>query len=379
MRLWRWFVGQVARLRRSVAGVIEPASPALHTDDHLALDGDAPGPPAHWLERVRNGAPGLLEPSLRRRGGPVERPPTNRIAPSQPELAAEPESLEEPERGYVRTEPTVAPQRPEAPVRARRLLQFLRRTLSWSPPARAENGGAPEADTNHAPPNVEAETRRVSEPGEPSPAEPEPRRFVAKSRETLAPPRPPAVEPEQGPPEPEKPERFPEPELPTPGKTVRFQAPPEPDGPEPSKPLKPEGFPERSEVVLFEAPVQRRAAPAEPTASPAPPLETARPSTRSVARAELVIDEVDLFLEQADPVPSPAPIRGAERLPRRLVAPRISPREPFVSRRPAEPLSEAGVHHPWPELPPPLDQPDSDVEGALRAWEHQRRLDHEQT
>jgi hypothetical protein len=37
------------------------------------------------------------------------------------------------------------------------------------------------------------------------------------------------------------------------------------------------------------------------------------------------------------------------------------------------------ARHPWPELPPPLDQPDSEVEAALRAWEHQRRLDHEQT
>jgi hypothetical protein len=35
--------------------------------------------------------------------------------------------------------------------------------------------------------------------------------------------------------------------------------------------------------------------------------------------------------------------------------------------------------HPWPELPPPLEEPDGEVEAALRAWEHQRRLDHEQT
>jgi hypothetical protein len=33
----------------------------------------------------------------------------------------------------------------------------------------------------------------------------------------------------------------------------------------------------------------------------------------------------------------------------------------------------------WPELPPPLDHADDDVDVALRAWERQRRLDREQT
>jgi hypothetical protein len=33
----------------------------------------------------------------------------------------------------------------------------------------------------------------------------------------------------------------------------------------------------------------------------------------------------------------------------------------------------------WPDLPPPLDQADGEVEVALRAWERQRRLDDEQT
>jgi hypothetical protein len=52
--------------------------------------------------------------------------------------------------------------------------------------------------------------------------------------------------------------------------------------------------------------------------------------------------------------------------------------EPRPTQSPAEPLTDVDVH-PWPELPPPLDHDDSDVEAALRAWEHQQRLDREQT
>src|SRR5215211_5228974 len=125
MKSWRGFVGGVARLRRSIAHlVVRAARRRARAEEYVvvaddrAVDAHAPGPPAHWVERVRRGAPGLLEPSLRRRGGPVEPPPAGRIALSQTELDPEPESFEEPERGYVRTEPTVAPRRPEAPVRA---------------------------------------------------------------------------------------------------------------------------------------------------------------------------------------------------------------------------------------------------------------------
>ena len=380
MRLWRWFVGQVARLRRSVVGGFATDSRPLPAEDHLGVDDErAHGPPAHWVERVRNGAPGLLEPSLRRRDGPLEPPPTNRVALSQPELEAEPEPLEEPERGYVRTEPTVAPQRPEAPVRARRLRRLLRRTASRPEPAPA--AVSPETDTNHVPHEVETATKRVSEPLEPPPAKPDRRRFVAENRSTSAPPRPLAEEPahSQGPPVPDKAEHSREPSVP--GKTARFQAPPEPDREERSS--EPERLPEQSEIVSFEAPLHRRVARAEQAASPGPQPETdvTRPSAKSVPRADEV--KTDLFWEQADPWPSPAPIRGTEHLPQRLVSPRPSPPEASVApvslgRRRAEPLSEAGVH-PWPELPPPLDQPDSDVEAALRAWEHQRRLDLEQT
>ena len=362
MKLWRWFVGQVARLRRPVVGVAGSGPPPRHAEDRLAADELAPGPPAHWVERVRRGAPGLLEPSYRRRGGPVEPPAARRLARPQNELDPEPEPLEEPEHGYPQTDPTAAAQRPEAPVGARRLRRVLRRTASRSAPARA--AVSPETDK------------------EPPPAKPDRTQLVAENRKTSASPRPLAEESEhsQGPPVPDKPERSQGPSVPR--KTVRFQAPPEPDKQERSS--ESERFPEHSEVVSFEAPVQRRAARLERTGPP-PETDVSRRTAKRVPHAELAVDEIktSLFREQADPWPSPAPIRGADSLPPRLVSPRPSPPEPSVAPvsppdRRAEPPSEAGVH-PWPELPPPLDQPDGDVEAALRAWEHQRRLDLEQT
>src|SRR5215218_6356455 len=165
MKLWRWFVGQVARLRRSAVGVPASGSHPPHADYRLS-EGPAPGPPAHWVERVRRGAPGLLEPSLRRRGGPVEPPPAGRIALSQTELDPEPESFEEPERGYVRTEPTVAPRRPEAPVRAPLWRKVFRMPSHSAPPV------APATAPHHVSHEIDTATRRANNPRD-SPAEPE--------------------------------------------------------------------------------------------------------------------------------------------------------------------------------------------------------------
>jgi hypothetical protein len=384
MKLWRWFVGQVERLRRSVVGGLASDSQPLHADDHLAFEDErAHGPPAHWVERVRNGAPGLLEPSLRRPGEPAEPPPANRVALSQTELGAEPESLEEPERGYVRNEPPAVPERTEglvrAPllrkVRARRLLQVFRRTESRAASARA----AVSPVTSRVPPRIKTAARRVGEPRESQPAEPDRRHLVGERGRTPAPPRPRAggSEHSEGP----VPDKSESKGPPVPDKTVRFQGPPIPDKPEHSTASEPERLPGRSEVVAFEAPLQRRVARVERATSPAPPLESGvtRPSAKGAPRAELAGDEItdDLFWEQAVHLHSP-PRRGVERMPR-LPSPRGASVEPGPSpRHRAEPLSEAAAH-PWPELPAPLDQPDGDVETALRAWEHQRRLDLEQT
>jgi hypothetical protein len=102
-----------------------------------------------------------------------------------------------------------------------------------------------------------------------------------------------------------------------------------------------------------------------------------------VRQAELAVDRISTERAGERAVPALAPRRepDAERL-REPAAPRpTSQRDssagPGQPRR-AEPLSAVDPH-PWPELPPPLDHDDGDVEAALRAWEHQRRIDHEQT
>ena len=374
MKLWRWFVGQVARLRRSIAGVAASGWQPLHADDHVtSADEPAPGPPAHWVERVRRGAPGLLEPSLRRRGGPVEPPAANRSALSQAEPAPERESLEGPEHDLARPEPPVAPERPEAPVRAPLLRKargpLLQRVLRRpSAPDGAAVEASPPRATKHVSHERDRATRLVNEPagspvakpeapldipttrvapGDSSPVEPDRRRLVGKTTRTAVP----------APPVPDKPERPPS----------RSEA---------------ERSPRQAEVVELHAPpLQRRAAGLERAASPQPTIENGvtRPSATNVLHADLGFTEPrnEHALEPA--VRAPAPRRSAER----LREPLVSPQESSVDlgprpRRRAEPLPEVDVH-PWPELPPPLDPPDSDVEAALRAWEHQRRLDREQT
>jgi hypothetical protein len=161
-------------------------------------------------------------------------------------------------------------------------------------------------------------------------------------------------------------------------------------GPTPSRPSPPVvGQPKRSprptEIVEFEAPQQRLAAGVEREASPDRPIKAgvARPSTETARRAELAVDEVSIDRVLKPAVPSPAPSResSVERLrvpPRPASRPEFSAEPGPSSRSRAEPVSAVDAH-PWPELPPPLDEVDGDVEAALRAWEHQQRLDLEQS
>ena len=50
----------------------------------------------------------------------------------------------------------------------------------------------------------------------------------------------------------------------------------------------------------------------------------------------------------------------------------------FDARVSAERAGASIVRHPWPELPPPTVRHDVDLDGAVRAWERERRLDREQ-
>jgi hypothetical protein len=53
-----------------------------------------------------------------------------------------------------------------------------------------------------------------------------------------------------------------------------------------------------------------------------------------------------------------------------------APAPAFRSRNDPPPSLDG---EPWPELPPPLDEADGEVDAAVRAWARQRRLDREQT
>ena len=372
MKVWRWFVGQVTRLRRSIVGVFAPdAERGGRADEHFAsADEPAAGPPEHWVERVRRGAPGLLEPSLPRRGEPAESPVADRVVRTQTEPEPLPDSFEEPEREPVPPEPPVGPRRREAPARAPLLRKVLRRRRSPSAVPPAAFDASPRADVRTA---FHASFTLRRDIGESAESPPGPPSRQSRLDET--------------------------------GPTPTRQAPAVADQPERS--------PRRPEVVELEAPypralhggpksssskrprsgeLPRRSGRQIPNGRPGPVSPGRRRrkcSTRSSQSTKRTDGEISTEREVSTnrvwdrAVPPPAPRResNVERLrePARPTSRQESSLEPGPSRRSrAEPLS-AVDRHPWPELPPPLDEVDTGVEAALRAWDHQQRLDHEQT
>ena len=150
----------------------------------------------------------------------------------------------------------------------------------------------------------------------------------------------------------------------------------------------PERSPRPTEVVEFEAPAQRLAARVEREASPDRQIRAGVPrqSAENALRAELAVDE-DQHPSACGSGPCLLRRRDASRT-SNACGSRQSPSGFATRSRPLSPIRPLVVapsrslrvdRHPWPELPPSLDQVDSDVEAALRAWDHQRRLDHEQT
>jgi len=321
MKPWRWFVGQVARLRRTIVDAVAPGRPRRGRSD-----GHEPraGPPEHWVERVRQGAPGLLEPSFRERNGSQEQPVAERVMPPATEPTPPPEPLEQIARDEATPEPSAA-RRKATPVR----LSRLRRTLRREPPRTV-----PPAEAASAPLPDEL-------PGEPAP-------YV--SRNADFPPAPP----------PERLRQRDEREAERAGRRQRT-----------------------AEVGELDAPLQSRAPRSERAASPKQRLEAglAPASEESMRRPEPEVRTKGVR-ERAVPMPAPKResdgTRAVEPAVRRPVPQREASVEPSAIPSRPEPLTEVAVH-PWPELPPPLDHDDSDVEAALRAWEHQQRLDREQT
>jgi hypothetical protein len=262
---------------------------------------------------------------------------------SQSELEPQPDSFEEPEREYVPPEPPVGPRRPEAPARAPLLRKVLRRRRSPTAVPRAAVDTTPAPTAERVSHELHAATRQVGESADFPAAEPP---FRRRPLDETA---------------------------------------PTPTRPSPPVAGQPERSPRPTEVVEFEAPAQRPAARVERAGSPDRQIRAgdARHSAENARRAELAVDEIgtDRVWERAVPPPAPRRESNVERL--REPAPPTSRQESSLEPGPprrgrAEPLS-ALDRHPWPELPPSLDQVDTDVEAALRAWDHQRRLDDEQT
>src|SRR6266536_3471738 len=129
MKPWRWFVGQVERLRCSIVDVFALGMLRRGRADEYDASADElrDGPPEHWVERVRQGAPGLLEPSFRQQNGSPEQPVAERVTAPATEPTPPPEPLEQIERDEGPHKPSTAPRRLATPVRLSRLRRTVRR------------------------------------------------------------------------------------------------------------------------------------------------------------------------------------------------------------------------------------------------------------
>jgi hypothetical protein len=330
-------VGQVARLRRAIVRVFARGVQRRRPADvgTVVADEPASGPPAHWVERVRRGAPGLLEPSLRRRGEPA-----GELGRREHEL--KPDSSEEPERDYLPPQRPIDPQRPRARNGTSLLRKLLRRKRARFAVPAAPADASPAPTSDDMPRERRAPTRRVRESAD-SPAG-------------------------------ERPQR---------GREVE----PMPTRPSPPVADQPGRSPSRSEVVEFELPTQQRTVRVERTVRP-DPSTTAGALRRPAAEplhAELE-DGVDTKRMWERVVTHPAPRResDAERTGAQPFQRSVARLESSLEAGPRfrsirdDPRSAVEVH-PWPELPAPLDEAERDVDVAVRAWERQQRLDSEQT
>jgi hypothetical protein len=341
MRSRRWLVEQVARLGRSIVRVFARAVQRRRPADVRTVVNDEPasGPPAHWVERVRRGAPGLLEPSFRRRGEPAEPRVAGRVL-SPTEREPQPDASE---REYVPPQP-IAPRRPRARDGASSVRKLLRRRRARVAVPAAPADASPAPPSDDVPRERDAATAPVRESAD-SPAGELPQRRRAVGEIETRPPRP-------------------------------------------SRPVadQPERSPSHSKVVEFEVPIQHRTVRVERTVRPdrsITPGSVRRPAAEPV-HAELD-GSVGTKRVWEWAVAPPAPRRqsgGEQRLrepaSRRSVARLESSREAGPAPRGRhEPLSAVDIH-PWPGLPPPLEEADRDVDVALRAWERQQRLDDEQ-
>jgi hypothetical protein len=364
MTSWTSFVGQVTRLRRLFARVFARAErrrahdadePLVAEEALVAEEPRAGGPPAHWVERVRRGAPGLLEPSFRSLGEPV-RPTAEDLSPPDAETEVErrPQVVEEtaPVRDDAPAQPAVVrrPPAPRAqPAPARRVSTLRKVVRRLRAPSAVRTVAVDDSRTpvsNDAP--VELPAARNPVP-------------LAESTPVAKVPEPPHAASDN---------------RPTPLRAAR----PATEETEPPPP-------QRTTVVEFDAPrIPTRTVRAERTARD--DAVTARDGARDAvqtAPVERVFDDTVVRRAREQVVAAPAPrratdvLRAPEPPPQRTLAPTKPKLETTPSPRGRHDPLPTLEGDPWPELPPPLDDADGDVDAMVRAWERQRRLDREQT
>ncbi len=386
-RLQRWAGALDARARRAEgAGAAEPA-PDQPTPAHGgASPARSGGPPEHWLERVRQAAPGLLAPRDTAEVGPGTMPaPTvpsrgrteEAPVPQEPEAGLAPEAGA-PQPGQPRTD--APPGRRHRGPRLAPALADDERPESGQAPAREAQG---QAGANSRPPSPE----RRRTPGQPKPLPPEPvppagptpsntkahaprvdRPAAARTGEASVPPSP----------------NRPDAEVPRPPVAGLIEA-AEPPAAAAARPglLRLRGD-HRGRPALRHTTPPGEAPPPPPPDGPGPvPAGSGRIMERESSRPPAPRANPT---RRATPAPRATPERPtdgwAETPPPAGAQRRIRPADRASVRAPRgwDPVLEPDAGYPWPSLPSDEATPEAELDLALtlRDLEHRARIDREQ-
>jgi hypothetical protein len=288
---------------------------------------EALGPPPHWVERVLQGAPGLLEPSAREQ---VETPRPTHAGPVERSTMPFAQSIDE-QRTATVTEPP-------RPVRLRRPWLSRPRTMREGP-------------------RVAAEPAAAEAPVDPDPTARQALTVVRPRRRTTV---------------------TPDPTTPVPDPIVLHDRPPTPPAPPAATVVEQRSPSERpADTVVYATTHVHAASPARaPLALAVPLLAAPVPSLADRVMSpvrEAVLDSIVPLRSDGWLEPVRVPLREAS-----SSASTGSGAHSLDSRVSAEHAGASGFRHPWPELPPPVVQHDVDLDATLRAWDRERRLDREQ-
>jgi hypothetical protein len=318
---WGHVVRKFERIGRALLRLLTGARrprPRLRSD-HVPDPSADHGPPPHWVERVLQGAPGLLEPSAREQ---AEQPAPRPATPVERSITQPSRRIPGERRMPKATEPTRHP----------------RPWRHWVPRPRTMREGS----------RATADSSAAEAPAEPESPAHEALTVVRPNGRTTVRPEPKATVAEP---------------------IVVHDEPPEPTRPPAASVLR--------HPSLRVQPAA--AAVAESASVPRPrrlePISVLRPAAqrRDWCLTPLVSDTPfgSPLHEARRPAP---PLTDAHPLDSRISVawPDATARSHEVDARPHV------VRNSWPDLPPPAFQHDVDLDIALRAWARERRVDREQ-